>query len=350
MPITDSRFPSENVRSALSALKGVEYHRPEELAEYLTKSGVRVSAHELVSFGYLLSTRFRSGGAAFLLAEWLASVFTALVQDLSPRTLCDPWAGVGVLAAVLQEATGANDVLAIANTTGDLALGKVLLPQAVWQMREPALSIGDGRSEFDLVASVLPMNVRSGQPLRLTLQSGDEVEIADDLGHQLLVASSMRLSASGVGLFVVAPSFFFSPRSVRQRLDSLGLGVEAALALPPGTFAPYTNVPAYLVVVRKQLCRRMFVAQLSPDSHTNLQVISNLKQQTEGGSLELGRFVAPESFRSIGHLRTLDALSLAERRFGAPPVQLAELASAVNLDVLVTRSASAQHRTRSIFR
>ena len=96
------------------------------------------------------------------------------------------------------------------------------------------------------------MNAKSATPLKVTLPRGDTVESRDDLGNLILVAASMRLSSSGVGFFVVTPSFFFSARSVFRQFGDLGLGVEAALALPPGTFAPYTNIPAYLVVVRRK--------------------------------------------------------------------------------------------------
>ena len=169
------------------------------------------------------------------------------------------------------------------------------------------------------------MNMPSRQPLKLTLPSGEVTEVADDVGNQLLVASTMRLSPAGMALFVVTPSFFFSPRSVFRRLNDFGIGVEAAFSLPAGTFAPLTTIPAYLVVVRRRIISRMFVAQLSADTNTNLQVIANFRQATEGSSLELGRFVEAESFRSIEHLRFSEAMAAAEKRFGGQASNLAEL-------------------------
>jgi hypothetical protein len=59
---------------------------------------------------------------------------------------------------------------------------------------------------------------------------------------------------------VVAPSFFLSGRSVLRQFPNLGLTVKSALALPFGSFAPYTNVPTYLVTVRKGVGADMFVA------------------------------------------------------------------------------------------
>lgn len=153
------------------------------------------------------------------------------------------------------------------------------------------------------------MGARSHPPLKVTLASGEAVELADELGNLVMVAASMRLSSSGVGLFVVTPSLFFRRQSVFHRLGELGLGMEAALALPSGTFAPYTNIRTYLVVIRPKPSTRMFVAQLSADTNTNSQVISNFRQGLEGGSLELGRLVTADTFQSIDHLRASDAMT-----------------------------------------
>jgi Trehalose utilisation len=48
-------------------------------------------------------------------------------------------------------------------------------------------------------------------------------------------------------------------------------------------------------------------------------------------SLELGRFVAPESFRGIEAIRAAETFAVAERRFGAPSVRLEELSTSINL-------------------
>jgi hypothetical protein len=146
-----------------------------------------------------------------------------------------------------------------------------------------------------------------------------------------MVATALHLSSSGVGLFVVTPSFFFSQRSVFQQFNRIGLSVEAALALPSGTFAPYTNISAYLIIVRRKSAARMFVAKLSGDEGTNIQILDNFRQGREGGALELGRFVDPFSFTSLEAIETAERFGEAERRFAAPAVRLDELATAINL-------------------
>lgn len=316
---------SENLWKILDKLRGVDFRRPEEFAEFLKKEDARFSADDLIAFGYILTTRIHRSEGQFYVPEWLARAFAALTEGMSPKTICDPWAGIGFLVAVLREASGASDALAITQNSGEHTLGKVLVPQADWQLGDPLLVLGKDNKALDVVASILPMGARAQHPLKVTLSSGQAVELADDLGNLVMVAASMRLSSSGVGLFVVTPSFFFKQQSVFHRFSELGLGMQAALALPSGTFAPYTNIPAYLVVVRRKPSTRMFVAQLSADTNTNLQVIANFRQGTEGGSLELGRFVAADTFRSIEHLRASDAMTAAEKRFGVQAANLAGL-------------------------
>ncbi len=316
---------SENLWKILDKLRGVDFRRPEEFAEFLKKENAHFSADDLIAFGYILTTRIHRSEGQFYVPEWLARAFAAITEGSSPKTICDPWAGIGFLMAVLREASGASEALAITQNTGEHTLGRVLVPQADWQLGDPLLVLGKESKELDLVASILPMGARSHHPLKVTLATGEAVELADELGNLVMVAASMRLSSSGVGLFVVTPSFFFKQQSVFHRFSELGLGMEAALALPSGTFAPFTNIPAYLVVVRRKPSTRMFVAQLSADTNTNLQVIANFRQGTEGGSLELGRFVESDSFRSIDHLRASEALKFAEKRFGVQASNLAEL-------------------------
>ena len=305
-------------------LRSLPFSGHEGLADYFQKEGIRFATKDLATWGQFFSARFGRSGGTVLVPEWLIGVFCTLAKEVSPKTICDPWAGAGFLAEALREACQPVQALAITKNQAEFELGKVLVPEVSWQCGEPLLLLDSLPQEFDVVASNLPWGAMSHFSLKVTLTSGVAVELTDDLGNLVMVAASMRLSSSGVGLFVVAPSFF-KQASVFHRFGELGLGMEAALALPSGTFAPYTNIPAYLVVVRQRPSTRMFVAQLSADTNTNTQVIANFRQGTEGGSLELGRFVAADTFRSIEHLRFSEVTTAAEKRFGFQASKLAEL-------------------------
>lgn len=312
-------------------LRCLPFSGHEGLAEFFQKEGIRFAPSDLGTWGQFFAARFGRSGGTVHIPEWLAGVFGALAKDVSPKSICDPWAGAGFLVEILREACRSKEALAFTQIRAEYELGKILVPEVNWQLGEPLHLLDAVTQEFDLVASILPMNARSGSPPVVTGASGEKVELRDSAGNILMVVASLHLSPSGVGLFVVTPSFFFSQHSVFRQFGGLGLGVEAALALPSGTFAPYTNISAYLVVVRRRPAERMFVAQLSGDEKTNLQILDNFRQAREGGTLELGRFVAPLSFTSLETIRTTERFVEAERRFAAPAVRLEELATAINL-------------------
>jgi len=306
-------------------LRSLPFIELEELAEYFQNEGIRFASKDLATWEQFLSTRFMGSGGTVHVPEWLAGVFCALATEVSPKTICDPWAGVGFLVETLREACHPEQALGFTQNKAKYELGKVLVPEVSWQLGEPLRLLDSLTHSFDMFASILPMGARSQHPLKVSLPTGEAAELTGELSNLVMVAASMRLNSTGVGLYVVTPSFFSKQQSVYHRFSELGLGIEATLALPSGTFAPYTNIPAYLVVVRRKPSTKMFVAQLSSDTNTNLQIIGNFQQQTEGGSVELGRFVDPASFRSIDHLRALVALEFAEIRFGIQASNLAEL-------------------------
>ncbi len=139
------------------------------------------------------------------------------------------------------------------------------------------------------------------------------------------------MGPEGLGLFVMPASFMFRQNSVRHRFPELGWGIEAAFELPSGAFRPYAGVHTSLVVIRKRPMERMFVGQLSNDEATTRTVIENYKANREGGSLELGRFVDPATFRGIAALQAEDELRAITERYGTGPNTLGELVTQVNL-------------------
>lgn len=312
-------------------LRSLPFSGHEGLAEFFQKEGIRFAQKDLGTWVKFFSARFgRSGGTAHV-PEWLSGIFCALAKDVAPKSICDPWAGAGFLVEALREACRPEQALAFTQIQVEHELGKVLVPDVSWQLGDP-LRLLDGVDQgFDVVASILPMGARSHNPLKVVTTSGENVELRDDLGNLVMVAASLHLSSAGLGLFVVTPSFFFSQRSVFRQFSAIGLGVQAALALPSGTFAPYTNISAFLLVVNRSPTARMFVAQLSGDENTNLQILDNFRQGHEGGALELGRFVDAGSFTSLETIRTAERFGQAERSFAAPAVKLSELATAINL-------------------
>jgi len=263
--------------------------------------------------------------------ELILETLMQLLVGRAATTVCDPWAGVGKLIKTVQEATDAETAIAFTQNERELAVGKEFAENIHWQIGAPLSLIAGLQGDVDVLASVLPFGAKVDEALTLINLNGEKIELKDELGRLILVAASQKLAADGIGLFVVTPSFFFSPTSVLNQFDPLGLGVEAAFELPSGTFASYTNIQTYLIVVRRQQFARMFVAELSTDSNTNKQIVENLKQGKEGGALELGRFVDPGSFFGLDLLRMVERLKQAVDRFGFPATPLEQLATSINL-------------------
>jgi len=254
-----------------------------------------------------------------------------LLESVCARIVCDPWAGVGTLAATVKEITKAERMLVCTPNENAASVGKNVIRYAEWHVNDPLEWLDTLDCDLDVVASVLPFGAKSNRSVTLTTVAGKPIELRDKLGNLIMAKAAVRLSEEGIGLFVVTPSFFFSPRSVLRQFNSLGLGIEAALELPSSTFTPYTSIKTCLVIVRKRQVSRMFVGQLSSDLKTNSQIMANFKGGKEGGKLELGRFVEPFSFKGLDYIRIAEWSEQAQRQFGAPAVQLGELSASINL-------------------
>jgi hypothetical protein len=304
---------------------------PAALAERLSVLGLPIPPAELPKLIPTILQIFGGHGGIYYAPNLLAHVVARILDGRHTAVICDPWAGIGAMLATACAATHAAKALAFTQNESEAALGRVLVNAAKWQVGDPLELLNTLKTDVDIVASILPFGSMSDRTIVLKGLGGNKIEVRGDLGQLILAAAAMRLSADGIGLFVIPPSFFISQRSVLRQFNSLGLSVEAALALPSGSFAPYTNIQTYLLIVRKRAFDRMFVAQLSSDTNTNIQIVSNLAEGKEGGALELGRFVEPLSFTGLNAIRTEEHFQTAEREYGAPALRLENLATAINL-------------------
>jgi len=323
-----------NIFAELKKLRNMSAHglrgSDSELATRLAALGLSVSAADLPDFGTSLLQCFGREDGLFYVPQTFLFVLEKMIDGISNGNVCDPCAGLGIVLKHVQEVVKPAKTFAFTQNEAAAKLGNFVLNLADWHVGDPFQLINTLPDNIDIVASILPFGVKANS-IRAKIVDGTELTLDDDLGHSILAASSMKLSAKGLGLFVVTPSFFFSKRSVLRQFEKLGLGVTAALALPSGTFAPYTNISTYLIVVKKQLNSKMFVAQLSTDANTNLQIIENFKCGQAGASLELGCFVDILKFTGISALRSAERLEQAERNFNGPAARLGDLAADIKL-------------------
>ena len=301
------------------------------LQRRLSELGVSIPATELPDLLPKFLKAFGEYPGMYQIPQQLLQVLSRLLQDYKADAVCDPWARFGAIIDTVREVTKAKRALAFTPSEEEAALGKILVREAEWQVGASLDLLASLTAELDVCASILPIGLRCDRTLLLTAPDGTSIELHNDLGSLVLISASMRLSKEGFGLFVIPESLFISEHSILRQFKALGLAMQAALALPPGAFAPYTNIATYLLLVRKRPISRLFIAQLSSDPNTNLQILSNLEQSTEGGSLELGRFVDPLSFVGLDLMRMVERFKQTRDRFGVPATPLEKLATAINL-------------------
>ena len=304
---------------------------PEKLVERLESLGISILPDQLPELVPTILQTFGMRVAGHLhIPPILSDVVAKLLDGRSAQTLCDPWAGLGTMLAIARRTTSSPRCIAFSPNVAESKLAKVLFPQAEWSIGQPLELLSEFEDSIDVFISCLPFGSQSNESLKLADASGIPVELKDNLGNLILAAASARLSDNGVGIFVVPISFFYARRSILKRFSELGLNVEAALALPAGSFAPYASISTYIVVLTKSPTKPTFVAQLSIDSNTNSQILANLANGVEGGAIELGRYIDVREFRSIDSLRTRDYIESASKQIGFPAVALEDFSMAIN--------------------
>src|SRR5882724_3058159 len=321
---------NEDLRKLIEQHYASGHADAKSILELLANNNVHFSPEDLRDLRNLLAHGWGRTEPVPRIPDWLREVFTVLARLHSPHSICDPWAGMAFLIETIRAATGAQRSYALSSNETDARIGRALTPGTDWKFFRPTELLNSIPGDVDLFASMLPFGAKADHPFTIA-HDGREIEIRSDIGGQVLVAASLKLSSSGIGLLVVPPMFFVSELSVRGQLNSLGLGVNAALALPPGTFAPYTNIGGYLVIIRPQLVAKTFVAQLSNDLKTNSQILENYSNAIAGGTLELGRFVESGSFRGLDEIRAKEKFAEAQLKFRAAAIRLEALAKQITL-------------------
>ena len=261
----------------------------------------------------------------------LFPIISALLDGHHGRVICDPWAGIGTLLALAQEATKADEAIAIVPNDDDFQLGRALMGSARWELGDPLDVLQTLPGEFDAVVSIPPIGLKSERTLRIKGATGEMLDIRDSMGNLVLTSASAKLSQAGLSIFVVPLSFISSQNSVFHRLSEIGLGVEAVFALPSGALGSNTDIQSYLVVIRRGSITRMFVGKFSNDTQSNLQIVSNFKNRKTDGPPEFGRYVDPRRFAGFSAMRLAERIEEAKRTYGAPAVTLDDLSARITL-------------------
>lgn len=329
---------------------------PKNLAECLKLIGVSIPTEKLPKLLPAIQTGFSYWNGGYRnFSPVLSEVITKLLEGRPAQTLLDPWAGWGTMLEVARRATSPSRCLAFSPDPADpevrleidpdapedelefnpnaveIELARAFFPEVEWKIGKPLSLLNEHKGSIDIVVNCLPLVSKSSESLELTGIEGKPLKLRDKLANIILASATARLSADGIGLFIVSYSFYFSKTSVLWKFPELGFNVEAALALPGGSLSPYGRIDTCLLVVNKVANQKMFVAELSTDRKTNSQILTNFRNREEGGALELGRYIDVLEFRSIDSLRAEENFESAREKFGFPAVELEDLATEINL-------------------
>ncbi len=305
--------------------------------KWLNEFEIELPEEEIPAFvEAILKVSSDSSGIPIAPSFLLRAIENLLRDDYSNvESICDPFARIGSLILPVWYLSKPQNTFAFTTNRIEAYIGEVLLKKQKvnWQIGDPIQLAQEIEHEFDIACCIPPIGVRSNNPLNLSSKAGEKISLKDDLGNLIITSICQKLKPDGIGIFIVPPSFFFAQRSVYNYFEKLGLSVKVALFLPRGTFAPYTGIETYLVVIKKQITNKLFVAQLNYDVKTNEEIIANYKNNNIGKFVELGRFVEASTFKGINYILREERIKKAKEEFSykGKIFLLGEVAVAINM-------------------
>lgn len=245
-----------------------------------------------------------------------------------PRSAISLWAGDGSIASAIEQMCPNVRVVAIEPDKDAVRAARFfdVKSHVDWRVGRPShLADGSIEGEYELLVSTPPFGFGLD---RYTFPSGDGsmVTVSDEEGRLDLLRYADLLSPDARVVLVTGNSLLGSSKS-RRTLDALkqkGLWLSAALALPAGTFAPSTSMPATVAIFARKEQDDVFMAELPRDQRAQAQLVQNMSARRPGKTMASG-VVLPTA--DLAPLDTLVARSEVERGLVATGVKLVSLES-----------------------
>lgn len=302
-----------------------------KLVRQCKEAGIPVGVQELL---FIIQRLGRRDGEYFVPTD-VAEFVAKLLEPASPKTMLDPWAGVGLLTLPLNQYLRPRRCEALSPNAAACEVFKMLEGSAGIniQCTDPLLALAQSPDRYDAVVGNTPFGMRGREPL--VVQVGAEKRrVRDDYGNLLILQSCLRLSENGLGVFIVPNSFFFASGGkgkARRVLEELGFRVTAAIVLPAGTFHPLTSLTTHIVVLKRSSDAKLFTAKYVPDSKHQRELLNNLAARSEGKSPSLGRLVPEDTFRGFSAVEFAEGVQEQSRRMGLVPYPFGEVVLEFNV-------------------
>ena len=253
----------------------------------------------------------------------IADFLLAFTEGMPPLRVLDPWAGLGISLAALEQAGRVSSGVAIeVNTEVDDVSRHLWLGSRIERrLGDAAMVLSDGLGTFDFVTGYPPI----GMPQAILRTQRPPIDLRASKSYTMLVQAAMTVAPQGT-LVAVLPESFFGPRAARVRdaLAAVSMFPSASLALPLRSFA--ASIALSLVVFTHEVCDELFVAEIDPAGDL-ASVVHNYRARQAGRLPQLGMLVPLQSFASWrATLLAVDIDSFA-RRSGLRRVALKEICS-----------------------
>lgn len=287
-----------------------------------------------IEFGYedIRNIPIHEGSDAglFIYPNYLIEFVKSYFKNKNVKSVLDCWAGSGILISEIVKEYKPELAIALYKTAAEYELAMIMQPgsQIDWRWGEPSQMLDQINTRFDTILGVPPFGYQPGGKSFHHLEK-EGIQIRDNYTSLLLLRASLLLNDSGSAIFILPPSFLYRREEYRviSNLDKFGLGINAILHLPSGTFTPLTNTSGLLVVVQRLKEPKLFVGELTRETNQSNALLNNLKARIEGKSPQLGLLVKLESFRSFPALIIENEINSLSERLGYPSFRLSDICS-----------------------
>lgn len=303
----------------------------ETLVRQCKENGIPVGVQELL----FICQRLGRNHSEYCIPTDVAEFVAKILEPASPKTMLDPWAGMGLLSLSLNQHLRPGRFEALSPNTAAHDVFQMLEGAEEIKIRcaDPLLALVRSPDQYDAIVGNTPFGVKSREPL--VVQAGAKTHrVSDDFGNLLILQSCLRLKPNGLGVFIVPNSFFFASGGkgkARRALEELGFRVTDAIELPAGTFHPLTSLTTHIVVLKKSSNAKLFTAKYVPDSKNQRELLKNLSARSEGKSPSLGRLIPGDKFRGYSAVELSERLQEQARRMGLVPYPFSEVALELNV-------------------
>jgi len=280
-----------------------------------------------------LTVRFGARSGLFVIPKFVTDFIILYLKKTPPQSILDIWGGIGATIIPIVREFQPGVALAFSRSVDEQQIAQLLWQDQTVELRlgDPLVLVDDVHEQFDVVVGSPPWNLGSRDSIKLPSDHG-LVEVKGFQDELLILKGAKLLRENGTGFFVTCNRFMIErANSVYASLAKFGLFVDAALTLPSGTFAPHTNMPGLLLIIRRQKQKHLFVGELTPDQSSRQALLRNLKQRKSAKVIQLGALLEQEQFQLLPHLVLEREIRQQAKKLGLSPTSVVEVATAINL-------------------